>query len=140
MPTYDISVRTIQANNLVVSTPPGAVVPANMQGARIQLVEDGQWGTTPSTNQFVKIWGMQIDRQDGLGFVWWLYQGHETDTNLWLPFGTRDRSGGMPALSMDSTRVLEAQGLPVRMGVLTNANTRLGATMIVGTPTLRGAG
>lgn len=129
MATVSIPSTLIQANTLVTSGQ--TTVAGTINQATVTLVDtNNQWGATIDTTRHLKQWGIQLDRGDGAGFVWWLFQGHPTDQALWLPFGSRDRTGGMPALALSSGAILEAAGAQVRLAILTDAQVRLGASIV----------
>lgn len=128
MATFTIPSTLIQANTL--RTTPGQTVATAIQGATITLVDtNSQWGSTPDPTRHVKVWGLQLSHDNGATWDWWLYQGDSADASLWLAFGTRDRSGGMPSLEVSSSRIIETNGNQLRLAILADAQVRLGATI-----------
>lgn len=144
MATFSIADQNIQANTQLSST--SRLVPANINNALIQLTDpNNQWGNTRSGTNFIKCWGLQINRNDGQGWKWFLFQGDPTSTaegtdggysgptgqDAWLPFGSRDKSGGMPALALGSTDIIALSGYLIRLSILTNNSITLGASITV---------
>lgn len=126
MATIDVPARNIPANTLTVS--PGASVAANFRAATIQLIDSSaQWFTRTG---FVTIWGLQVSTDNGQTWDWGPVMQQEPAPGL--PFGSRDRSGGMPALRIESSDFVGLSGAQVRLAMLTAAGSqtvRLGATV-----------
>lgn len=132
MATTSLTVNraTIPANTLTVSGTRN--VPSRARGgvAVVLLDPDGEWGSVVDDTKHIKIWGVQVDRGDGAGFGWWVFQGHPTDTSLWLARGSRSRSGGMPSLG-NGDDLGGIAGCTVRLAVETDFAVHLGADITV---------
>ena len=113
--------RTINSTLLqpgAVRTSPSVTPGANFKGATISLVDtNGQWNTT--TGNVVR-WGLQSSNDGGANWDWFLYQDA-------IPYGTRDRSGGMPALEITSSDFVGGSGTQLRLAIQVDATIRLGA-------------
>lgn len=127
MPTRSIGSTLIQPGADRQSTvfTPGQ----RFRQAVITLVDtDGHWDTRTGN---VLIWGIKWD-PDGNGVFDWgpVFQGHLTNTALWIPFGSRSRGGEMPSLSVERDD-LGSELSGVRLAIRVDANIRLGAEIVV---------
>jgi hypothetical protein len=122
--TITIPSTLIQANTLRRST--GTVVP-DFTHAEITLVDtNNQWGATPDPTRHVVRWGLQISTDGGQTWAWGPVMQEEP--NGGLPFGSRSRTGGMPALTVDRDDI--PSGVQVALAIETDAQIRLGAAIV----------
>lgn len=144
MATLNIGSTLINANTERQTA--GQTIPSRFSQARITLVDtNNQWGAAQDPTRHIKCWGLQISRDGGTTWQWWLFSGdsHDSpvladgetqpraaDTNLWISFGFRDKVGGMPWLQVEASDFLEEAGSNVRLAVLTDAQVRLGAQIV----------
>lgn len=146
MATFNIGSTLIQANTERVS--PGQTVPSALQALRIALVDtNNQWGSVLDNTRHVKVWGIQLSRDGGSTWVWWLFSGdpatsptpvdgepapRAANPDIWIPFGFRDKQGNMPWISVEYSEIKETTGARVRLAILTDAQVRLGAQITTG--------
>lgn len=127
MATFSIGSTLCRANQLTTS--PGVEAPGDFHRIVVQLVDtNSQWGATPDQSRHITRWGFQSSSDGGTTWVWGPVEQEEPGG---LPFGSRDRSGGMPAITLESSDVVGAAGLRLRLAVLVDAQIRLGATISV---------
>lgn len=145
MPTLNIPARQLVANEEGATA--SRSITSRIKSARVQLIDPGgQWPATPDNTRHLKVWGLQIDRGDGVGWLWWLFQGDPHDSAflvngetvkrvansaLWLPFGSRQRDGTLPDLMVGGTNFVGEIGNDVRLAAISDADVQLGATVIV---------
>jgi hypothetical protein len=113
--------------------------PARLTKAFVQLTDGGAWDTTAG---FVKRWGVQASDAAGANFSFAnagsVFQGDPADSTTWLPFGSRDRAGGMPALNMERSDQngnplpLAEPGVKLRLAIEVTVNITLGASITTG--------
>ena len=128
MPQFTIPGSLITANVLRVSqdVTPGE----NFRRATVTLVDtNGQWGASPDPTRHIVRWGFQSS-EDGTNWQWGPVMQEEPAPGL--PFGSRDRSGGMPALSIEGSNIVGLGTTQLRLAILTDANIRLGASIVTG--------
>ncbi len=129
MATFNVPGTQITAN--VLRTSPGFTHGSNYSRARITLVDtNNQWGNTPDNSRHVIEWGLQISHDNGTNWDWGPVSQEEPGG---LPFGSRDRSGGMPSLFIESSTGIGGPTDQIRLAMLTDANIRLGAQILTGT-------
>lgn len=127
MATFSIGSTLIQANNL--RTTAAAQAPDDFHQAIIQLVDtNSQWGASPDPTRHVTRWGLQMSTDGGSTWNWGPIEQEEPGG---LPFGSRDRSGGMPQLTLESSALVGMAGVRLRAAILTDAQIRLGLTITV---------
>lgn len=126
MATFTIPGQNIVANHEKDS--PGVTVPSGLTSVYIQLTDPkSQWGTTVGN---IKIWGCQQSFDGGATWSWGpIWQGDPANSATWIPFGTLDKSGGMPALRVSGGQL--TVGGQVRLSILTDTNITLGAVVTV---------
>jgi hypothetical protein len=130
-----MAIFTVGSTNVVQGAERhGAAVdpPARVTAASVQLVDtDGVWDTTPGT---ITRWGVQASDAAGVftnTAADWGSQGSVFQDNL--PFGSRDRNGGMPRLDMQSfgpddvPLPIAPAGAKLRLAIQVTAAIRLGA-------------
>lgn len=123
--TFNIQAETIPANTLVQTRNVRAV--SRFTVGTIQLVDtNNQWSTATGT---IVQWGFMFSENNGQTWQWGpIYQ---TD----LPFGSRDRSGGMPALKIESADLAGMRAnTRLLLGIITAPGSQtitLGATVTV---------
>lgn len=93
----------------------------NFHQATVQLIDGGAWNTTPG---HIVVWGFQ--RSDDGGANWDWSGVKQEDPNGGLPFGSRDRSGGMPALTITRDDFGQV-GTQLRLAIVVDADIVLGA-------------
>lgn len=124
MATFTIPAVAITANVLMVS--PSASVVGNATRAAIQLTDPNSlWPATPDPTRHIIRWGLQ---QSLDGVLWDWGPVYQADVGG-LPFGARDRSGGMPALLVERSDI--PANVQLRLAILTDADITLGATLTV---------
>lgn len=124
MAVFNVAVHQITAN--VELHTASVAPPGKFTQATIQLVDpNGDWPAVPDPTRHIIIWGLQMSTDGGANFEWGpILQQDEGG----LPFGTRDRSGGMPALIVGRGDI--PQGARLRLAILTDADVRLGAQVV----------
>lgn len=128
MPQFSIPGVQISVN--VQRNSPGVTPGANFHAATIILTNpNGDWPATVDNTRHIVVWGLQ--RSDNGGASWDWGPVHQREPLPGLPFGSRDKSGGMPAMGIASSDLVGLANSQLRLSVLTDADVRLGATIVV---------
>lgn len=145
MATFNLPAVPLLAN-VEFDSPGQSVGGAIASSAQVTMTDpNGLWPASPDNTRHVKVWGIQINRNDGKGWLWWLFSGDPTTSAvpvnggyagptgsaIWLPFGLRLKNGGMPMIRVDSSGIIEAAGSQLRLAILTDAPITLGASIVV---------
>ncbi len=116
MAQHNFSLPSTLINPDTLTASPSTNPNEGVRNVSVILVDtNSQWATRTGT---IVLWGIQIDRGDGAGFVWW-------QSNGGVPFGALDRGGHMPSLTVGASSLdLEPNNADYRIALLTDPSSQ----------------
>jgi hypothetical protein len=145
MSTLNIAGFQLEANREGAST--AFTIHTRPRTVYVQLTDPrDQWPAHPDNTRHLKVWGLQIDRGDGIGWRWWQFEGDPSgsvvmaegeqmprarDPRLWKPVGQRKSDGGLPDIRVIDPSFRAAVGNRLRLAVISDSNIYLGARVVL---------